>query len=134
MRCWPRNRLCLAVACFCLAWSSHASLAGQPTTELLIRNGLIVTVDGCSRADIRVRGVAVTSTNPARLFGLYPRKGAIAVGPDADLVLWDPEQTRTIRDADMLSRAGYSIYSGQEVTGWPRTCSAVARSSTRMAM
>jgi dihydropyrimidinase len=64
--------------------------------------------------------VAVTATNPAKLFGVYPRKGTIAIGSDADLVLWDPEETRTIRDEDMLSRTGYSVYAGWEVTGWPR--------------
>jgi dihydropyrimidinase len=64
--------------------------------------------------------VAVTSTNAARLFGLYPRKGTIAVGSDADIVLWDPTETRTIRDRDVLSRSGFSLYSGWTVTGWPR--------------
>ena len=63
--------------------------------------------------------VAVTSTNAAKLFGLYPRKGTIAVGSDADIVLWDPEETRTIRDEDMFSGTGFSVYSGWEVTGWP---------------
>ena len=66
------------------------------------------------------RFVAVTSTNPAKLFGLYPRKGTIAIGSDADLVLWDPNETRTVRDEDMFSKAGYSTYSGREVTGWPK--------------
>ncbi len=65
------------------------------------------------------RFVEVTSSNPARLFGLYPRKGAIAVGSDADLVLWDPEETRTIRNEDMLSNSGYSVHAGRVVTGWP---------------
>ena len=67
------------------------------------------------------RFVAVTSTNAAKLFGLYPRKGTIAVGSDADIVLWDPDETRTIRDEDMFSGAGFSVYSGWEVTGWPVT-------------
>lgn len=65
------------------------------------------------------RMVAVTATNPAKLFGLYPRKGVIAVGADADVVLWDPELTRTIRDEDILSNGKFSIFSGWEVTGWP---------------
>ena len=65
------------------------------------------------------RFVEVTSSNPARLFGLYPRKGAIAVGSDADLVLWDPEETRTIRNEDMLSNSGYSVHAGRVITGWP---------------
>lgn len=65
------------------------------------------------------RFVEVTSTNPAKLFGLYPKKGVIAEGADADLVLWDPQDRRTIRDADILSRSGFSIYAGWEVTGWP---------------
>jgi dihydropyrimidinase len=66
------------------------------------------------------RLVDLTSTNVAKLFGLYPRKGMIAAGSDADLVLWDLAETRTIRSEDMLSRAGHSIYDGRTVTGWPR--------------
>jgi len=65
------------------------------------------------------RFVAVTSTNAAKLFGLYPRKGTIAVGSDADIVLWDPQETRPIRAEDMFSGAGFSVYPGWEVTGWP---------------
>lgn len=64
--------------------------------------------------------VAVTSTNPAKLFGLYPRKGTIAVGADADLVVWDPEETRTVRGSEMHSRSDFSPYDGWQVTGWPR--------------
>ncbi len=64
--------------------------------------------------------VAVTSTNPAKLFGLYPRKGTVAVGADADLVVGDPEETRTIDGASMHSRSDFSPYDGWEVTGWPR--------------
>jgi len=64
--------------------------------------------------------VALTSTNAAKLFGLYPRKGTIAVGSDADLVLWDPTERRVVRGTELMSRAGFSIYEGTEVTGWPR--------------
>jgi dihydropyrimidinase len=66
------------------------------------------------------RFVDLTSANAARLFGLYPRKGAIAVGSDADLALWDPRQRRLIDGARMRSRAGYSVYDGWTVQGWPR--------------
>ena len=64
--------------------------------------------------------VSLTSARAARLFGLHPRKGTIAVGSDADLTLWDPGQRRVINGAAMASRAGYSVYDGWAVTGWPR--------------
>jgi len=65
------------------------------------------------------RFVETTSTNAAKLFGLFPRKGAITVGSDADLVIWDPERPRIMRAAESMSRAGYSLYEDREITGWP---------------
>jgi dihydropyrimidinase len=65
------------------------------------------------------RMVALSSTNPAKLFGLYPRKGTIAVGADGDVVIWDPNLKRTIRDEDELGNGKFSIFAGREVTGWP---------------
>jgi dihydropyrimidinase len=65
------------------------------------------------------RFVEVTSTNAAKLFGLYPQKGTIAVGSDADLVVWDPDLSRTIDGSKMHSRSRYSVYDGQSVRGWP---------------
>jgi dihydropyrimidinase len=65
------------------------------------------------------RFVALTSTNAARLFGLYPRKGTIAVGSDADLVVWETGGRRTVRDEDLFSRAGHSVYRGRELRAWP---------------
>jgi len=67
----------------------------------------------------RQRFVEVTSANAARLFGLHPRKGAIAAGSDADLVVFDPELTRTITRDMVESNAGHSVYEGWTVTGWP---------------
>ena len=66
------------------------------------------------------RFVSLVSTTPARLFGLFPRKGTIAVGSDADLVVLDPQRHRVIDGAAMQSRAGYSAYDGWDVHGWPR--------------
>jgi len=66
------------------------------------------------------RFVSLISTTPARLFGLFPRKGTIAVGSDADLVVLDPQRHRVIDGAAMQSRAGYSVYDGWDVYGWPR--------------
>jgi dihydropyrimidinase len=65
--------------------------------------------------------VGITSSSAARIFGLYPRKGAIAIGSDADLVLLDPVETRTVLAAELHTRADYSIYEGRRLTGWPRT-------------
>jgi dihydropyrimidinase len=64
--------------------------------------------------------VEITSTNAARLFGLYPRKGTIAVGSDADLVVWDPDAERVVAAAEQFTNADYSPYEGRTVTGWPR--------------
>ena len=66
------------------------------------------------------RFIELTSTNVAKLFGLYPRKGTIKANSDADLVLWDLEEERTIKDEDMFSQAGFSIYNGQSYKGWPK--------------
>lgn len=59
------------------------------------------------------------STNPAKRFGLYPRKGVIVVGSDADLVLYDPEGHWLISHADLHSKAGHSLYDGLPVVGRP---------------
>lgn len=64
------------------------------------------------------RFAAVTSTNHARLYGLKT-KGAIMVGMDADITLWDPEAKRTIRQADLHHGADYTPWEGFDVTGWP---------------
>jgi len=65
------------------------------------------------------RFIEVTSINAAKLFGLYPSKGAIRVGSDADLVVWDADLVRTVRAAEGQSAADFSLYEGWRVTGWP---------------
>ncbi len=64
--------------------------------------------------------VAVTSTNIAKILGMYPRKGAVLVGSDADLVVWDPEAERTISAQDQQSAIDYNVFEGRHVKGLPR--------------
>lgn len=73
------------------------------------------------------RFVAMVSANPARLNGLYPQKGTIAVGSDADIAIFDPDETRMISAAALHMPTDYSPYEGQTVTGWPSTVIAKGR-------
>jgi dihydropyrimidinase len=65
------------------------------------------------------RMVELLATNPAKLFGLYPRKGTIAVGSDADVVVFDPEKQVTISAKGQHSKVDYNLYEGTQVTGSP---------------
>ena len=74
--------------------------------------------------------VALTATNHARLYGLYPRKGTIAVGSDADIAIWDPDKDVTIRWKDLHDNVGYTPYEGREIkAGRSRSCPAAGSSS-----
>ncbi len=64
--------------------------------------------------------VAVTSTNIARILNIYPQKGAITPGADADIVVWDPKMSRTIDVATQKSIIDYNVFQGHKVTGMPR--------------
>jgi dihydropyrimidinase len=90
---------------------------GSPQIETLL--GL--TYDGgVNRGRISlVRLVQVLCENPARIFGLYPKKGTIAVGSDADLVVFDPARAFTIQAGNQHTGAGYTLYEGRDVLGWP---------------
>ena len=65
------------------------------------------------------RFVALTSTNHAKTYGLYPRKGTIAVGSDADIAIWDPKKEVTLTHALLKDGSDYTPYEGLKITGWP---------------
>ena len=72
------------------------------------------------RIDIN-RFVALTATNPAKIYGLYPRKGTIAVGADADVAIWDPHKEVTVTYDLLHDASGYTPYEGMRLKGWPVT-------------
>ena len=63
--------------------------------------------------------VALTSTNAARIFGLYPHKGTLQPGSDADVVVWDPNRRLTYGVAQAKHRTDYNLYEGWELVGFP---------------
>lgn len=107
-------------------WTLAQKKAGKTVDELLPGMSNLETMlpmlysegVGTGRLSLN-RFVEIVSTNSAKLFGLYPQKGTIAVGSDADIVIFDPHKVVTIRHADMHSRADYELYEGFQVTGWP---------------
>ncbi len=65
------------------------------------------------------RFVELTATAPAKIYNLHPKKGSIAIGADADIVVWNPDVSVTLTDALMHDRTGYTPYAGRTVQGWP---------------
>jgi dihydroorotase-like cyclic amidohydrolase len=92
-------------------WDVHFGLPGVDTT-------LSVLLDGAHRGRIGYeRVVAVYAEAPARTYGLFPAKGSLRPGADADLVLVDPDRRWTVRDEDVVSRAGWSPFAGHTLVG-----------------
>jgi dihydropyrimidinase len=65
------------------------------------------------------RFVELTSTNHAKIYGLYPRKGTIMVGADADIAIWDPKIRQVLTHSMLKDGSDYTPYEGREITGWP---------------
>ena len=102
--------------------------AGPKPTFIQIPNGLpgielrapLLFSEGVNKGSIDINQfVALTATNPAKLYGMYPRKGTIAVGSDADIAIWDPHKQVTIRYEMLHDASGYTPYEGMQVKGWP---------------
>jgi dihydropyrimidinase len=93
-------------------WTARGGAPGSGTIlPLLISEGIV------KRGIAPERVAAVTSANAARIFGLYPRKGAIAVGSDADIVVANLNRTVTVTP-DLLG-LDFTLFDGQQFTGWP---------------
>jgi dihydroorotase-like cyclic amidohydrolase len=92
-------------------WNVHFGLPGLDSTMALL-------LDAVARGHLAYEDVVrVYSERPAQIYGLWPRKGRIAVGADADVVLVDPGAQRTLRSADVLSKAGWTPFDGRTVRG-----------------
>ena len=90
---------------------------GSPQVETMVE---VVYETGVNGGKITLpRLVQVMSENPAKIFGLYPRKGALAVGSDADLVIFDPQLEHTITGEEQHSNAPYTLYEGWRCLGRP---------------
>ena len=92
-------------------WNVHFGLPGLDSTFALL-------LDAAARGHLSYPDVTrVYAEAPARAYGMWPRKGALQLGADADLVLVDPAARRTLRNTDVVSKAGWTPYDGREVTG-----------------
>jgi len=92
-------------------WNVHFGLPGLDSTMALL-------LDAVARGHLAFEDVVrVYSERPAKIYGLWPRKGRIAVGADADVVLVDPRAQWTLRSADVLSKAGWTPFDGRTVRG-----------------
>ena len=80
----------------------------------------ILFSEGVSKNRISLeRFVELTSTNPAKMYGLYPQKGSIKVGSDADIAIWDPNKKNKIQQINLSHGSDYTPYEGLDITGWP---------------
>jgi dihydropyrimidinase len=90
---------------------------GVPGLELRLP---LLFSEGVRRGRITLQQfVALAATNPAKIYGLFPRKGTIAIGADADLVVWDPERAVAVTHSVLHDAMDYTPYEGMAVTGWP---------------
>jgi dihydropyrimidinase len=96
------------------AWTGRSGFPGMATIlPALMTHG--VRASRISVQDV----VRVFSANPARIFGLFPRKGALTPGADADMIVVDDQSERVVEPRALRSRSDFSIYEGQRLTGWP---------------
>jgi len=101
--------------------NSHFKQIANGVPGLEVRMPLLFSEGVCKQRISLPQFVALTATNHAKLYGLYPQKGTIAIGSDADLCIWDPTLEVTIRQSMLHDAMDYTPYEGRVVTGWPIT-------------
>lgn len=109
------------------SWSLANKLSADRFTRMMPGMSNLETLvpmlysEGVAKGRLSIsRWVDLIATNAAKIFGMYPKKGAIVEGADADLVVFDPKRTVTIESREMHSRSDYDPFEGFEVTGWPK--------------
>ncbi|MBX7200480.1 MAG: dihydropyrimidinase [Rhodospirillaceae bacterium] len=109
---------------------------GQATTFKDVANGMpslearlpILFSEGVSKGRLTLpEFVALSSANHARMYGMYPRKGVLAAGADADVTIWNPVKKVTLATDILHDRTGYTPFDGMEITGWPETVVSAGR-------
>ena len=105
-------------------------IRGEETPFPYIPNGIpgletrlpLLFSEGVNKGRITLpQFVALTATSPAQIYGLYPRKGTVSIGADADLTIWDPYKEVTIQNENLHHNVDYTPYEGMDVKGWPAT-------------
>lgn len=110
-------------------WNYSDKIAGGPGKPFIdVLNGIpgietrLPLLFSASQSEGRLslnQFVDITTTTPAKLYGLYPKKGVIAVGSDADFAIWDPDKIVTIRNEMLHHAVDHTPYEGMQVRGWP---------------
>ena len=102
-------------------WAPLSRRSERRHSETRITTALLFS-EGVNQRRLDVHGfVALTATNAAKLYGLYPRKGSISVGADADIAVWAPDLEVIAQSARLHDNAGYCPFDGRRITGWLTT-------------
>ncbi len=100
----------------------NGMLGAMPGYAILQTHFPAMVSEGYHKRGIDIHKIITKATvNPAKIFGLYPQKGIIAEGSDADVVIFDPDLSRTVKSSELFSYSDFSLYEGQEIKGWPKT-------------
>ena len=111
------------------SWNFHGSkdlglndFSKIPNGAPGIQERLMMVYQGVNEGRISLsQFVDLTATRPAQVFGLFPQKGTIAIGSDADIVIWDPDTKHKITQSALAHNVDYTLYEGRDIIGAPKT-------------